>query len=74
VTTGVFSIVSNSSLGSVSTREGFTCGLLRGAAVEPAGYRGLHTVRGSELGVLLGGGNSTQRQDIETAVALAKNL
>jgi putative addiction module killer protein len=39
------------------------------------GYRVYYTERGGELIVLLiGGGKSTQRQDIKAAIALAKNL
>jgi len=39
------------------------------------GYRVYYTRRGGELIVLLAGGDkSSQQQDIEVAVALAKNL
>lgn len=39
------------------------------------GYRVYYTERGGELIVLLAGGDkSTQRQDIKTAIALARNL
>jgi putative addiction module killer protein len=39
------------------------------------GYRVYYTERGGELVVLLAGGDkSTQRQDIKTAIALARNL
>lgn len=39
------------------------------------GYRVYYTERGDELIVLLAGGDkSTQRQDIKTAIALARNL
>ena len=39
------------------------------------GYRVYYTERGGELIILLAGGDkSTQQQDIETAIALAKNF
>ena len=39
------------------------------------GYRVYYTERGGELVILLAGGDkSTQRQDIKTAIALARNL
>jgi len=39
------------------------------------GYRVYYTWRGDELVILLAGGDkSTQRKDIETAIALARNL
>jgi putative addiction module killer protein len=39
------------------------------------GYRVYYTERGGEFIVLLAGGDkSTQRQDIQAAIALAKNL
>jgi len=39
------------------------------------GYRVYYTERGGELIILLAGGyKSTQQQDIETAIALAKNF
>lgn len=39
------------------------------------GYRVYYTIRGSELIVLLAGGDkSTQQKDIKAAIALARNL
>lgn len=39
------------------------------------GYRVYYTERGGELIILLAGGDkSTQRQDVKTAIALARNL